>query len=111
MTQAHPPGVDVAALPANGNPKCACVKTHSPVPYEDEGHHIIPTGQPFGGDPDGELVWLCPTTHSAVHGAIRMLLKAWRSGADAPDLRHVGRYARELAHRAMDHLHAKELPP
>lgn len=103
MSEAHPAGVDVSALPTFGAPKCQCVKRHNPTPFEDEGHHIIPVGAPFGGDPNGEKVWLCPTAHSSVHAAIRLLLKARQTGGVA-DVRHISPYARRLARRAIAHL-------
>lgn len=110
MTEAHPTGIHVQALPVGSDgPRCACVRRHTPVPFEDEGHHVIPVGQPFGGDPKGELVYLCPTTHSAVHGAIRRMLFARQRDIPA-DLTHVSRYARQLAARAIAHLDKEPTP-
>lgn len=110
MSVSHPAGVQVEALPVGPTgPRCQCVRRHVPAPFEDEAHHVVPVGQPFGGDPKGELVYLCPTAHSSVHAAIRLRLRARERGT-AADLTHVSRYARGLAARAIDHLD-KEVTP
>ena len=110
VSVAHPAGISVEALPVGSTgPRCGCVSRHVPAPFEDEAHHVIPVGQPFGGDPKGELVYLCPTAHSAVHAAIRLLLRA-RERNVAADLTHVSRYARRLADRAIEHLDKEAAP-
>jgi hypothetical protein len=76
VTQAHPPGVDVAARPTNGRTECPCLTWHRPPPPEDVGHHPVPTGAPFHGDPKQPLLWICPTTHSGINACIRVHLRA-----------------------------------
>lgn len=106
MTLAHPPGVDVVMRPIFGRTHCTCVRWHRPVPAEDEGHHLVPTGAPFHGDQRQALVWLCPTTHSAVHACIRVHLHVRTEDREptAVELRPFTRYVRKLAQTAMDAL-------
>lgn len=114
MTVAHPPGVQVAALPVGADgPRCRCVKRHRPMPAEEEIHHIVPTGAPFGGpDVPDNLVPLCPTSHSSVHALIRAYLKARKTGhLDPASIAHYSPYVRVLVRRALDALDAKETPP
>lgn len=107
MTAAHPAGVDVAMRPVGPTgPSCQCVAKHRPQPREEEIHHIVPQGAPFGGpDVASNRVPLCPTTHSNVHMLIRLQLKARKAGTTAGKV--VNRYSpfvRDLADRAMDAL-------
>lgn len=44
---------------------CVCVTVHRPQPVELHAHHVWPKSE--GGPADGELLWLCPTTHVNVH--------------------------------------------
>ncbi len=106
MTSAHPPGVAVGTRLTNGKPICQCLRWHRPVPAEEESHHVIPVGHPFLGPHNGEQVLLCPTSHSAVHAAIRVWLHA-RSQDRMPtklELRPFTKFTRGLARRAMDAL-------
>jgi hypothetical protein len=76
------------------------VATHSPHAYVPARHHILP--QAWGGkSTEGNLVTLCPTTHTAVH---RLLDEYVRNGGDPGwDTRcHFGPYVRDLALRAWD---------
>lgn len=106
MTQAHPPGVDVATRLTGGHVLCQCVRWHRPVPAEEESHHVVPIGEPFHGPANGERVLLCPTTHSAVHACIRVHLHARTQDREptAAELRPFTRYVKALAQRAMDAL-------
>lgn len=52
---------------------CPCTPDHRPPYLETEEHHILPIY--LGGPKDGELVNLCPTTHTNVHEIIRLFLK------------------------------------
>lgn len=106
MTEAHPPGVDVLMRPTFGRSLCHCVRWHRPVVAEDEAHHPIPKGAPFFGDPKQATVWLCPTTHSAVHACIRIHLAARKQGREATvqELRPYTRFVKQLAKTAMDAL-------
>lgn len=112
MTEAHPTGVQVAALPVGPEgPRCACVRRHVPQPAEEEIHHVVPRGAPFGGPdiPENTLP-LCPTQHSSVHRLLRIYLKA-RDQGRSPTPAEVARFApytRRLARRALDWLDAKE---
>jgi hypothetical protein len=106
VSEAHPAGVEVVTLPTHGKTKCTCVRWHRPVVAEDEGHHPIPTGEPFGGDKHQALLFLCPTAHSAVHMCIRVHLKA-RSQGRTPtrlELAPFNRFTKRLAKLAMDAL-------
>ena len=77
---------------------CACVVDHSPVPVELHVHHVHPL---YAGGPDtaANKVWICPTSHVAVHELLRAYeraggLPAWETR------RRFGRYVRDLAARA-----------
>lgn len=114
MTLAHPPGVQVAALPVGeSGPRCQCVRRHRPMPAEEEIHHIVPTGAPFHGpDVPDNTVPVCPTTHSSIHALLRVYLKARRTGKLDPNATaHYSPYVRRLVRVALDHLDAKEAPP
>jgi hypothetical protein len=45
---------------------CKCVTKHVPKPLELHKHHVWPLGE-GGPDIKGNLVILCPTTHSNAH--------------------------------------------
>ena len=115
MSQAHPPGVQVAALPVGPDgPRCRCVKRHVPQPAKEEIHHIVPTGAPFHGpDVADNRVPLCPSQHSSVHFLIRIHLKARAEGrVPAPaKVAHFNPLARRLARVALDALNTMETPP
>jgi len=103
VTTAHPSGVDVIMRSTGGRASCACIRFHRPVPVEEEGHHPIPTGEPFFGAKTQALVWLCPSAHVNVHSCIRVHLKARKLGR-APtkvELRVYTRFVRGLAEQAM----------
>jgi hypothetical protein len=108
MTQAHPAGVQVAALPVGpAGPRCQCVKRHVPQPAEEEVHHIVPVGAPFHGpDVADNRTPLCPTQHSSVHFLIRIYLKARAEGRElaGAEVAHFNPLARRLARRAIDWL-------
>ena len=108
MTQAHPAGVQVAALPVGEDgPQCVCVRRHRPMPAEEEIHHVIPRGAPFGGpDTDDNKVVICPSQHSSVHFLIRVYLKARKQGRTArpAEVAHFSPYTRRLARLALDAL-------
>jgi hypothetical protein len=89
-TRARPPG------PA----KCLCVVWHRPSPTELHRHHVLPLAKPWSGpDVAGNLVWLCPTSHSNVHELLRLYLTCHgRPPAEA--VAPFGRYIRKLAARA-----------
>lgn len=108
MTEAHPPNTTVERRLTLGKTACPCVRWHRPVPAEEEGHHEIPTGQPFNGPKNQVLAWLCPTTHSAIHACIRVHLKAKAQGRKPTkaELRPFTRFVRRLAQVAMDSLEA-----
>lgn len=58
---------------------CDCVTDHNPNPMELHRHHILPLAE--GGDSsEGNLVWLCPTSHVNVHE----LLRAWKQYEGIP---------------------------
>ena len=103
VTEAHPPGVDVSMRLTHGHVTCGCVRWHRPVPVEEEGHHPVPTGAPFHGDPKQALIWLCPTCHVNVHSAIRVHLKALRANRvpTVAELRPYSKFVRRLAEQAM----------
>lgn len=106
MTSAHPAGVDVGMRITGGLVTCQCVRWHRPVPAEEESHHVVPVGHPFLGPANGEQVFLCPTSHSAVHACLRVHLRA-RAQDRVPtrvELRGYTRFVRRLAERAMDAL-------
>ena len=63
--------------------KCVCVKNHHPEPLELHKHHIWPLAE-GGPDVDGNVVWVCPTTHANIHEILRGLIKTggttpWRT--------------------------------
>jgi hypothetical protein len=115
VTLAHPPGIQVAALPVGADgPRCVCVRRHVPMPAEEEIHHIVPTGAPFHGPyASSNTVPLCPTQHSSVHRLLRIYLKAREEGRGArpEEVAHFAPYTRRLARVALDHLDAKETTP
>jgi HNH endonuclease len=83
------------------------------MPAEEEIHHIVPQGAPFGGpDTDANKVPLCPSQHSNVHFLIRVYLKARKEGRSArpEEIAHFSPFTRRLARVALDHLDAKETP-
>jgi len=112
MSQAHPPGVQVAALPVGPDgPRCRCVKRHVPMPTEEEIHHIVPTGAPFHGpDTEANRTPLCPTQHSSVHMLIRIYLKARAQGRTPTpaEVAHFAPSTRRLARVALDALDASQ---
>jgi len=83
------------------------------MPAEEEIHHVIPRGAPFGGpDTDDNKLPLCPTSHSSVHALLRACLKARKTGhLDPASVAHYSPYVRKLAREALDALDAKEAPP
>lgn len=83
---------------------CVCVAEHRPPYLELEAHHVWPLY--LGGPRDGEMRWLCGTTHQSVHELLRLMERAGRSLTyrecqDAED-RPVARYAHDLAARGWD---------
>jgi hypothetical protein len=55
---------------------CRCVSEHRPPYLELERHHVLALY--LGGSEDGETVYICGTTHSAVHELLRAMLRAGR---------------------------------
>lgn len=60
---------------------CPCVKDHNPEPQEDEWHHLVPLGRPFGGaDVKENRRRVCGTQHGSVHVLLRLHLAARQRG-------------------------------
>lgn len=81
------------------NAICLCVAEHRPPILEFERHHVLPLY--LGGNDDGEIIWVCPTTHANCHELMRIMLRLGRVLTDY-DLqviedRPVSRYAASLA--------------
>lgn len=77
---------------------CECVAEHSPTAYVPTVHHVCP--QSWGGQTVlGNLVTLCPSSHTAVH---RLIDDYVRAGGDPGwDVRqHFSAFQRDLAERA-----------
>ncbi len=78
---------------------CMCVTEHRPPVLEYERHHILPLY--LGGTEEGEIVWICPTSHANCHELLRLMLRAGRALTDyelqALEDRPVSRYAANLA--------------
>lgn len=78
---------------------CACCSEHRPPYLELEGHHVHPLY--LGGPADGEIAWLCGTTHTSVHELLRLILAADRPltyhECQEAEPRPVARYAHALA--------------
>lgn len=78
---------------------CLCVAEHRPPVLEYERHHVTPLY--LGGLTDGEVVWLCPTTHANCHELLRLMLRLGRAlthyELQAIEDRPVSRYAAALA--------------
>lgn len=76
---------------------CRCVKRHSPTPAELHAHHRHPLS--MGGPVDGEMVWLCPTSHVDCHELIRRWIE--HDGCPPWEVRrYFGRYVQDLARDA-----------
>lgn len=78
---------------------CLCVADHRPGVLELERHHILPRAM-GGTDDPGNLVWVCPTTHTNVHELLREMLRSGPitySAAQAMWEQPVNRYAHSLA--------------
>ena len=68
---------------------CACQADHRPAPLEPQSHHLWPVY--LGGPPaKATMLWLCPTTHTNVHRALRAMVKAGRV-LSRTELREPGR--------------------
>jgi len=78
---------------------CRCVAEHRPPILEYERHHVLPLY--LGGVPDGETMWVCPSTHANCHELLRLMLSTGRSLSDSElqtiEDRPVSRYAAVLA--------------
>ncbi len=78
---------------------CRCVADHRPPYLELERHHLHPVY--LGGPKDGETVFICGTTHTAVHELLRLMLKAGQpltyAECETLQARPVTRYAHALA--------------
>lgn len=77
---------------------CQCVDNHLPAAYVGALHHVLP--QSWGGQTvPGNLVMLCPNSHTATH---RLIDEYVRAGGDPgwEVRRHFGVYVRTLALRA-----------
>jgi hypothetical protein len=79
---------------------CPCVGDHNPNPVEDEIHHLVPLGRPFGGaDVPANRRRLCGTAHGSVHVLLRLILNA--RTRDVPveryRLAHFSSFTRRLA--------------
>lgn len=81
---------------------CPCVGDHNPNPAEDEVHHLVPLGWPFGGaDVKGNRRRLCGTGHGSVHVLLRLQLAAADAGVPRDRLVHFSAFTRRLAAVAM----------
>lgn len=79
---------------------CPCVGEHNPDPAEDEMHHLVPLGRPFGGaDVPGNRRRLCGTQHGTVHVLLRLILHHRALGQPVPRDRivHFSPFSRRLA--------------
>lgn len=70
--------VPLTAKPS-GERRCVCVTQHRPKPVILHSHHVWPLGE-GGPDIQANLLWLCPTSHSAVHELWRLTVKAAKAG-------------------------------
>ncbi len=92
---------------------CRCVAEHRPPVLEYERHHVLPIY--LGGDPDGEKVWVCPSTHANCHELLRLMLSGGRTLTDfelqAIEDRPVSRYAAVLARAGFNRWQAQIVVP
>lgn len=96
VTTPHPMGTGRRPLSAG----CECVATHAPAAYVPVRHHVQP--QSWGGPTvPGNLVVLCPNTHTATH---RLIDEYVRAGGDPGwEVRRLfSRTSRALAVRAWE---------
>lgn len=74
---------------------CDCVTRHVPRATHVHRHHILPLA--WGGDDsEGNIVWLCPSSHEHVH----ILLRAYRREGKEPSWsfrRQFNPYVRRVA--------------
>jgi hypothetical protein len=87
------PPAPLTAKPT-GERKCRCVKGHRPEPVILHSHHVWPLGE-NGPDVTTNLLWLCPTTHSAVHELWRLMVKH-KGVVPALELRRFTDYTRSV---------------
>lgn len=85
---------------------CKCVRFHNPDPQAGEDHHIFPVG--WGGPEKGELVFLCPTSHTNVHELLRAW-KAWNGKPPWEISRHFSPYIRDLAQLGFEMYNAAKI--
>lgn len=62
-------------MPKPVDPNCRCVADHRPVPLEMHVHHVWPLGD-GGPNVTGNMVTLCPTTHSSAHDLLRAIKRS-----------------------------------
>lgn len=79
---------------------CVCVSDHRPPVLEFERHHIRPIS--LGGlDEPGNVVMICPTTHTNTHELMRLMFREGRPLTHYEltllEDRPVNRYAAHLA--------------
>jgi hypothetical protein len=84
---------------------CQCVTEHRPPVLEGEFHHVWPLY--LGGPKNGELAYVCSTTHDSVHELLRLMLRSGRelTYAECQSLerpRVVSRFAYTLARRGYE---------
>jgi hypothetical protein len=93
---------------------CPCVKDHNPNPVEDEWHHLVPLGRPFGGaDVAANRRRLCGTQHGSVHVLLRLTLAARERGVpvNRAQMAHFSSFTRRLAGVAIHALDARRDTP
>lgn len=79
---------------------CPCVAEHRPSPLELHRHHVLPVYL-GGSDTEGNVVYICPTTHTNTHELFRILMRdgslTWAAALAMYDV-PVSRHAFALAH-------------
>jgi hypothetical protein len=86
---------------------CPCVKDHNPNPVEDEWHHLVPLGRPFGGvDTPANRRRVCGTAHGSVHVLLRLTLAVRERGIPVNRAIHFSPFTRRLASVALHALDA-----
>jgi hypothetical protein len=88
---------------------CSCVKFHVPRPVVLHAHHVWPLGE---GGPDTKInqLWICPSTHYAIH-ALWPLMKRHNGKVPAADLKRFSRYVRAVVQRGWDAKQAAQASP
>lgn len=91
---------------AGGPYVCQCVKVHNPRPVVLHSHHVWPLGED-GPDTKINQLWVCPTSHYAIH-ALWPLMHKHAGKVPKAELKRFSRYVRAVVQRGWDAKQAAE---